>query len=424
MFRFIFAGVATVLLAASFNVSADQEATPADPPQLAPDLAQFDRIAGYYQMGPRAVIRLFREDARLYMSAAGTNQKREIFAETAERYKVDGLPVSITFKADPAGKVGQATINQAGRDIIAPRVTEQAANALVAASTLPPPPSARTWAVRLIPHRVVTTRSDNNVDYWPSFTPDGARILFSRSADGGRSWALLSTPVSGGAEQVVFERPGLAVTRASSSAQGGLAFNVGNAIWTLQSAGIEARALSLKEAIAPAYASWYPDGKDIAFVDGARNTLYRADVATGQMTALTPQSVILAGMPSVSPDGNLIAFAGQKNTGQPYSQNDNQLWLLDSSGTVRQLETNPGQARTPSWSPDGKRIAFESVRGSPDGSYAIFIVRLDGSGLTQVTEYALNANHPAWSPDGGRLVFSWGSQPARPNGIAMIDLPE
>ena len=46
----------------------------------------------------------------------------------------------------------------------------------------------------------------------------------------------------------------------------------------------------------------------------------------------------------------------------------------------------------------------------------------DGSGLTQVTDYALNANHPVWSPDGKRLVISFGA-PDQENGIAVIDLP-
>jgi Tol biopolymer transport system component len=58
------------------------------------------------------------------------------------------------------------------------------------------------------------------------------------------------------------------------------------------------------------------------------------------------------------------------------------------------------------------------------GLYAIFLINRDGTGLVQVTDSSLNADHPVWSPDGRRLAIS-----ARPlsrqkgRGIAIIDLP-
>jgi Tol biopolymer transport system component len=48
----------------------------------------------------------------------------------------------------------------------------------------------------------------------------------------------------------------------------------------------------------------------------------------------------------------------------------------------------------------------------------------DGSALTQLTDYTLNANHPVWSPDGKRLAFSWGSEPGKPGGIGILDAPD
>jgi Tol biopolymer transport system component len=84
-------------------------------------------------------------------------------------------------------------------------------------------------------------------------------------------------------------------------------------------------------------------------------------------------------MPSVSPDGRWVAFAGQKNDGQSYDQEENVIWLLSDSGTLKTLEPNPVQGRAPVWSPDGTHIAFESDRGSPDGHYAIFVIGRDGT---------------------------------------------
>jgi Tol biopolymer transport system component len=127
-------------------------------------------------------------------------------------------------------------------------------------------------------------------------------------------------------------------------------------------------------------------------------------------------------MASVSPDGSAVVMAGQKNAGQSYNQNENAIWLV-TTGPAAPLESKPIQGRAPAWSPDGRRIAFESDRGSPNGQYAAFIVNRDGSGLLQVTDYALWANHPVFSPDGKRLVISVGDPAKNISNIAVVDLP-
>jgi Tol biopolymer transport system component len=129
----------------------------------------------------------------------------------------------------------------------------------------------------------------------------------------------------------------------------------------------------------------------------------------------------MSGMSSVSPDGQWVAFAGQKNAGQNYDQEENVVWLRDPAGKLATLETPPLQGRAPVWSPDGKQLAFESDRGNPQGHYAVFLVNRDGSGLIQLTDFTLDATHPVFSPDGKHLVFAYGT-PAKANGIAVIDL--
>jgi Tol biopolymer transport system component len=160
-------------------------------------------------------------------------------------------------------------------------------------------------------------------------------------------------------------------------------------------------------------------------MDGHDLVIRRIDLARGTAVALTNRERIFTGMPSVSPDGRWIAFAGQLNRGQSYDQSHNSIWLLNlNSGVEHSLEPTPGEGRTPSWSPDGKRLAFESNRGSLLGLYAVFIVNRDGTGLRQITDYKLNANHPVWSPDGRKLAFSarsgWLSTGTK---IAVIALP-
>jgi Tol biopolymer transport system component len=130
----------------------------------------------------------------------------------------------------------------------------------------------------------------------------------------------------------------------------------------------------------------------------------------------------MTGMPSVSPDGTAIVFAGQKTGGQPYNQNENVLWLRTSTG-IMPVESPSVQGRAPVWSPNGKQIAFESDRGSPEGHYAVFIIGRDGTGLMQVSDYAMDATHPVWSRDGRHMVFAAGDPAKKVSTITVIYLP-
>ena len=59
---------------------------------------------------------------------------------------------------------------------------------------------------------------------------------------------------------------------------------------------------------------------------------------------------------------------------------------------------------TPSWSPDGRQLVFESRR---HGNVELYIINTDGTGERRLTHSASNVanSHPSWSPDGGSIVF-------------------
>ena len=267
------------------------------------------------------------------------------------------------------------------------------------------------------------------MDYWPCFSPDGNEVLFSRSFDRGRSWELWIVDADGGKARRLAELP-VSATRANWSLKNHLIAITGesktgrSSVWIVEPDGRKPRehvSAGLSDRVF--YPSWYPNGDQLAVKDGRDLVIKRIDLGRDCVATLTNRD-LLAGMPSVSPDGKWIAFAGQQNRGQAYDQLKNNIWLMDlSNGAVRSLETTPGQGRTPSWSPDGTRLAFESDRGSLLRRYAVFVADLDGSRLQQITEHEVNANHPVWSPNGRRLAFSardgWFSR-AR---IAIVDLP-
>jgi Tol biopolymer transport system component len=395
------------------------------------DQAAADRDEGYYLIGPQRAARYWREGAHFYFGAVGTPQRAEAIPEGSNRFSYANGAVTFTFNAGEDGKISGVTINQGGRNITAPRIEEAVANSFPApgAASAAKSPVPRTWTMMTgaVPQQI-TAHTAGTMDFWPCFSPDGKTILFSRTLDRGKTWALFLVPSAGGRARPFAQLP-VSASRANWSLKTGrIVFNADapdgkrGGIWVVDGNGRNAHAMATVGVLAPSYASWYPDGKAIGFGDAARNVLYRMDVHGGPPVAITHQDQVLAGMSSVSPDGQWIAFAGQKNNGQLYSQEENQIWMVDGSGAAKTLEAQPLQGRTPSWSPDGKRLTFESVRGSPNGLYAVFVVNRDGSGLVQVTDYALNASHPVFSPDGRRLVFATGDPSRNITTIAVVTL--
>lgn len=276
--------------------------------------------------------------------------------------------------------------------------------------------------------------ADPNVrDYWPCFSPDSKTVLFSRSIDQGKTWELFLIPSSGGqARRLSADRLPVSANRPNWSTKNNLITFTGESsdgrgsVWLINADGTQPRQLAasgLSDKVF--YPNWYPDGK-LAVVDyGAGNggVIKQIDLKKEMATPLTNLQQVLAGMPSVSPDGKWIAFAGQKNQGQAYDQTKNSIWLMGQTGQPQLLESNQG--RTPSWSPDGQWLAFESDRGSPNHLYAAFVIGRGGKGLKQITPYELNANHPVWSPNGKLLVFSAQHSESRDaTGIAIIEVPK
>src|SRR5690606_8703637 len=82
------------------------------------------------------------------------------------------------------------------------------------------------------------------------------------------------------------------------------------------------------------------------------------------------------------------------------------LWLLDVEGrqAPRQLTFDATPEAAPSWSPDGRRIAFTAKRKG-DSEAQVYVLDLAGGEAQRVTSVATGARAPQFSPDGRRLLF-------------------
>ena len=104
--------------------------------------------------------------------------------------------------------------------------------------------------------------------------------------------------------------------------------------------------------------------------------------------------------PRISPDGRLLALSVNE-------QDEAAVWIYDLSEAfaIRRL-TFAGRSRIPVWSPDGKRVAFQSDR---DGAASIYVQAADGSGEAErlTTAEAGTIHIPeSWSRDGHTLAYS------------------
>src|SRR5579872_928459 len=158
-------------------------------------------------------------------------------------------------------------------------------------------------------------------------------------------------------------------------------------------------------------ASFSADGKWIVFTSerGGSADIYRVHADGSGLERLTDDPAF-DDQAALSPDGSTLVFVSSREGGFA------NLWLQDlSSRRTRPIvKTNAGSFR-PSWSPDGKWIAFTSDRDTKrarwDGGWeliqstALYVVRADGSALRRLTELGGYAGSPRWSSDGRRIVF-------------------
>jgi dipeptidyl aminopeptidase/acylaminoacyl peptidase len=108
--------------------------------------------------------------------------------------------------------------------------------------------------------------------------------------------------------------------------------------------------------------------------------------------------------PQISPDGTRVVYQ-VTSVDLDANKSSTALWVaaVDRKTPPKPLTSPAGKSdKHPRWSPDGKRILFESNRS---GSSQLWVIDLDGGEARQLTEISTGANNAVWSPDGKRVAF-------------------
>lgn len=181
----------------------------------------------------------------------------------------------------------------------------------------------------------------------PSFSPDGKRVAFARSVDGN-------------IEIFVANRDGSGSKQVTSS-----------------------------EAI-DTNPAWSPSGRAIAFTSSRAGTpqIFVMDVDGGNLRRVTLQGKYNDGA-AWHPDGERVAFAHRVDDGTRFDIAVVDLATLE----LRRLTQGPGSHEAPSFSPDGRFIAFESSRA---GGRQVFLMTSEGAVVKQLTSSG-NNYAPSWS---------------------------
>jgi TolB protein len=165
------------------------------------------------------------------------------------------------------------------------------------------------------------------------------------------------------------------------------------------------------------FPNWSPDGKTLAYVSfqtGVPNIHMKA-VADGATIPFPHFNRGTTISPAFSPDGKLIAFCSSKDS------SSTQLYVakVDGSGVRQLTDDSPVIHSSPRWNGrTGREIAFISNRS---GSPQIYAIDADGSNLRRLLDRGGFADSPSWSPDGRFIAFSWRPPQASRFDIYLMD---
>ncbi len=176
----------------------------------------------------------------------------------------------------------------------------------------------------------------------------------------------------------------------------------------IRSIGLDGRDLQLtndgQQNFDPA---WSPDGKRLAYYSMKRHGIFIMPALGGVAKQLTE----FGSHPVWSPDGQWLAFQEISSPDlDALPMGSSTLWIVSSQGgaprQLTQVNNPPGTHYAPSWSPDGKRVAFINFNTvSPQ----VWSIAISGDGLQSITKHGTgDKSWPIYSPDGKSIYYNRG----------------
>jgi hypothetical protein len=141
---------------------------------------------------------------------------------------------------------------------------------------------------------------------------------------------------------------------------------------------------------------WHPDGRRFAIGRGGRIILVDADDGS-ETTLVAPDGLTNARTPSFSADGKTVVFAASQ------AGNANIYALLPGEAQPRPIVATDASEHSPALSPDGRWLAYVEGLGSSEAPH-VYLVRFpSGTGRRRVT--SIGGNQPLWRQDGRALFY-------------------
>jgi dipeptidyl aminopeptidase/acylaminoacyl peptidase len=243
----------------------------------------------------------------------------------------------------------------------------------------------------------LSSLAEEQIDYVGtpfSWSPDGAWIVFVSTRDGSSQLYVMD---AGGTNVLPITLGGENASPAWSPDGAWIAFvstrRGESNIYLVKPDGTNLSCLTCEldgSEISPA---WSPDSRSIVFAPATGPApLTIINVAT-QETRPVSSPELKSAAPFFSPDGQSIIFECETN-----------ICINTVYGVaVRMLPSGGGVDSQAAISPDGSQLSFISDR---DGNYELYVVNLDGTGLTRLTNTPYAEQHPTWSPDGQWIAFA------------------